>query len=273
MVRRASKMILDLIDYFVRIFERIIYRQNRPPYSLRAFVGPAEDFERMPQEFIAYFKLLCGVKMDQTILDIGCGPGRFALQLIIPPNFFSGEYHGFDIHKKAINWARTNITSSHRNFSFECIDLLNCYYNPHGKLKAETFKFPYDDEKFDFVFAYSIFTHLLPDVVVNYLSEINRVLKPNCKALLTFFLLNGYPETINEIGRKRYPKHKPIKWHHYDIYAVAYPDHPEKCVAYQETAVKDMIEKSSLHLEKTYYGGWHKADDYLSSQDIIIVGK
>jgi len=274
---RRMDMIIGIKRKVIDLFDSVYFKLNRlniPPYSLRVHVGPIEEYGRLPQEYIAYFKLLCGLKMTETILDIGCGTGRFASELISSPNFFRGEYYGFDVHKKAIDWATKKITTHHRKFQFEFVDLWNGHYNPKGKLKASAFSFPYEDAKFDFVFAMSVFTHLLPKDTENYLRQINRILKPKGKALLTFLLLNGYPKTLSEIAQKR--KHRkggPIKWQHNDIYSIRYPDRPEVTIAYQESELKRMIVKSNLQLEKTFYGAWNKAEDYLSYQDIIIVHK
>jgi len=279
--RRIRRRILDWIDIcYLKVMKNCMRNMvcpslvSIPPYSLRSLVGPADEFERVPQEFIAYFKLLCGLQMNWTILDIGCGPGRFASHLIGQPNFFQGEYRGFDVSKRAIEWAKANIAARYENFDFSYVDLQNSLYNPHGKIKAEDFLFPYEDEKFDFVFAVSVFTHLLPADTDNYLKQINRVLKRGGKALLTFVLLNGYPETLSKVAQERFGcLNAPTNWSHHDIYSVLFPNRQEALVAYQDAAIKEMIQKNNLNVEKQFYGAWNRAKDYLSSQDILILCK
>jgi SAM-dependent methyltransferase len=250
-----------------------------PPLYLRAYVGCVEDFERVPEEVIAYGELLCDFRMNQTLLDIGCGTGRFASHLLGAPHFFQGEYYGFDIHPQAIDWANANIAARHPNVEFKCVDLSNTCYNPKGKLQAKSFSFPYPDNKFDFVFACSVFTHLLPPATRNYLGQIGRVLKPGGKALLTIFLLDGYPETLTETGQEVWKEFlKDLNcgpdWHHHDVYSVIHEDIPEALIAYQESAVKSMLHKDGgLTLEKIHHGGWTGRADHLSVQDIMIVRK
>lgn len=277
MFRKLKISLYDLIDTF---YLKKTKRQYIPPISLRGYVGNIDEFERVPAEFISYFKLLCGLKMNQRVLDIGCGPGRFAAQLLGSPSLFHGEYYGFDINQKVIDWANSNIASNHRNCHFQSVDLMNTLYRPNGKLKAETFSFPYSDEKFDFVFAISILTHLLPAASRNYFSQIYRVLKPKGKALITFLLLDGPQESLSPVAREICKDLLEIvcegnyKWHHCDnTYAVIYPPRPEAIVAYQEHAVVEMVNQSGLSVDKIYHGSWAERENSLSFQDIVIVRK
>lgn len=80
-----------------------------------------------------------------------------------------------------------NITPKYPNFNFQLADIYNKMYNPQGKYKASDYKFPYANETFDFVFLTSVFTHLLPQDMERYLSEIARVLKKNGRCFITFF--------------------------------------------------------------------------------------
>ena len=108
---------------------------------------------------------------------MGCGIGRMALPLT---GYLSkeAEYVGFDIVPKGIEWCTKNISSKFPNYHFELLDIFNKYYNPNGKLPGSSFAFPYADNYFDFVYATSLFTHLMPEDAVNYLKEAHRVLKP-----------------------------------------------------------------------------------------------
>ena len=272
-----KRNLVDLIDL---IYLRVSRRKNIPPYSFRAYVGPIDEFERVPQEYIAYFKLLCGLRMDQTILDIGCGPGRFASQLLCSPNFFHGEYYGFDINKRMIGWANSNIASHHRNCHFECVELMNSLYWPNGKLSAENFSFPYPIEKFDFVFAVSVLTHLLPAACNNYLNEISRVLKSEGKALVSLLLINEPQEDLSPIAKEhwkdllKYVCEGTGTWHHVDnTYSVLYPPKPEAAVAYQKHAIEEMVNQTGLSIDNIHYGAWSGREEYLSFQDLLILHK
>ncbi|MBK6391468.1 MAG: class I SAM-dependent methyltransferase [Saprospiraceae bacterium] len=78
-----------------------------------------------------------------------------------------------------------NITSRNTNFGFQYIDLYNDLYKAKGR-SAASFEFPFTQESFDFICAISVFTHMLPDEVENYVRQIALVLKPQGKAVMTF---------------------------------------------------------------------------------------
>ncbi len=123
---------------------------------------------------------------EEKVLDIGCGVGRMALPLTA---FLSekGTYDGFDVYKPAIEWCNKQIAVRFSNFRFQHLDVKNYQYNPCGLVEAASCIFPYADNFFDFAFATSVFTHMLPEDCRRYFFEINRVLRPGGRALLTFF--------------------------------------------------------------------------------------
>lgn len=160
---------------------------NYPPRRLN-FVGSA-DFKAVGEEFLEHFKTLGGVTPDDRILDIGSGIGRMALPLT---SFVkNGSYEGFDIDKRGITWCQKNITPRCNNFNFQYVDLYNKFYNKAGKIQPQGFVFPYADNSFDFVFATSVFTHLLPADSAHYIDEIKRVLAPGGRVLFTWFALTA----------------------------------------------------------------------------------
>jgi hypothetical protein len=51
----------------------------------------------------------------------------------------------------------------------------------------------------------SIFTHMLPAAIHNYINELSRVMKPGAKAFITTFLLNEESELAIKSGRSAIP--------------------------------------------------------------------
>ncbi|HEX6388809.1 MAG TPA: methyltransferase domain-containing protein, partial [Solirubrobacteraceae bacterium] len=154
-----------------------------PPRRLD-FVGRT-GFEEMGQHFLRHFIALGGLTPDDEVLDVGCGIGRMAVPLTgyLAPD---ARYAGFDIVPEGIRWCQRHITALRPSFSFELADVHNPRYNPRGSQPADAYTFPYGEERFDFAFATSLFTHLQPAAIDRYLREIGRVLRPGGRALVTF---------------------------------------------------------------------------------------
>ena len=163
----------------------------------------------------------------------------------------------------------------HPNLRFQHVDLRNGHYNPQGGVDSRALVFPFPNGCFDFVFSWSVFTHVLPDTATNYLNEIARVLKPGKRALLTFLLLDGHPATVpQDVSDARGLVVKcPLVWNHHGVYSVLFEDDPERSLAYQRSFVTDSIAQARLRLEAVHNGTWSHLYDCLSFQDIVIVSK
>jgi SAM-dependent methyltransferase len=95
-----------------------------------------------------------------TALEIGCGPGR--LMKLLSRHF--GEIHGVDVSDEMIRLARERL----RDIS---------HAHAHATSGASLTQFA--NESFDFVYSYAVFQHIPSrDVVLEYMSETRRVLKP-----------------------------------------------------------------------------------------------
>ena len=244
------------------------FTEFNPPNRLKRMVGGEKGFKDLGEEFLRYFVDICGLKPNERILDVGCGVGRIACALTTYLNQ-EGSYEGFDIIPEAIDWDNKMITPKFPNFHFQLVDIYNKNYNPKGKYCAWEFKFPYEAESFDFVFLASVFTHMLPKDMEGYLSEVARVLKPNGRCLITFFLLN--PESIKLIESK-----SGILDFQYQLegYRTVSRKVPECAIAYDEATIRALYERYGLFItQPIHYGSWSGRKSYLSTQDIIVVVK
>ena len=105
---------------------------------------------------------------SRRALEIGCGPGR----LLLPLSRHFSEIHGIDVSPAMAQLAERNLAGI-----------------PHAHVHASdgTDLAPFTNQYFDFVYSYAVFQHIPSrQVVLNYLQETRRVLKPGGIARLQF---------------------------------------------------------------------------------------
>jgi ubiquinone/menaquinone biosynthesis C-methylase UbiE len=237
---------------------------DHPPIALRRYVGPLRSFESSGAEFAAYLKLLCGLRPTIRFLDVGCGCGLIALQL---RHYFRepGGYEGVDIHAPSIRWCEQHLTPSDPRQRFRYIDVYSEAYNPAGQRAGGAFGFPYPDERFDVVLLKSVFTHMRPEAVGNYLAELSRMLAPGGRALVTFFLLND--------EQRRRQQHNQLSFTHGSgDWRYVHKHSPESAIAYTEEWVRAALDRHGLRLERpVLYGRWSGRAEGVSFQDLLVL--
>jgi ubiquinone/menaquinone biosynthesis C-methylase UbiE len=142
-------------------------RAREDAYYYVAFAHPGqatEDFQSTASIILpmleAEFSRLALAPSACKALEVGCGPGR----LMLPMSRHFDEIHGVDVSDEMIARARKLLR-----------DAPNAH--PHVGNGADLAMFP--DQSFDFVYSYAVFQHIpSKEVVLNYLREIQRVLKP-----------------------------------------------------------------------------------------------
>jgi SAM-dependent methyltransferase len=238
-----------------------------PPDVLAQAVGGA--FHETGEEFLRHFVELGGLEPHHRVLDVGCGVGRMAVPLM---GFLDarGRYDGFDVMADTVGWCQANIAPRDARFRFQRVDLQNRTYNRAGAAPASSFSFPYADGSFDFVFLTSVFTHMLPDDVRRYLSEIARVLAPGGRVLSTFFLLNAESLALIRSGLSPLFPFRHLR----EECRVMNDAQPEDAVAYDEDRVRAWYDARGLAwTRRPIYGTWCTRLHGLSLQDIVVARK
>jgi SAM-dependent methyltransferase len=173
-----------------RVKNRLDAQLPIPPGRLIYLVAGHRD----PEEFLrsgratseAIQRLLNkhGLKIEQfeSVLDFGCGVGR----VIRHWHKAQGpQWHGTDYNPDLINWCRNNL-----KFAEFRINELS------GQL-------PYDAESFDFIYVFSVFTHLNEPLQFFWINELSRVLKPGG---FLYFTTHGeyYLSELNQQEREQF---------------------------------------------------------------------
>lgn len=256
--KRLERLLLDLPD---AAWRRATGRGHWPPYSLRAFVGGARDFDQAGRWFAGELARLGLLTRETRLLDVGCGCGRLAYPLATdePLRELGIRYQGMDIDPAAVRWCRRHITPRNPGFRFDHADVYNRSYHPRGARRAEEYAFPYPDASFDLILLTSVFTHLLEPELRNYLSEVSRLLAPGGVAYASFFLFNTAAEAAE--GSPRHGIRFPFARGNA---ACNREDFEENAVAYPEPFIRDTAAALALGVvEPVAYG----------TQDIVIFEK
>ncbi len=270
-----------IFDASTRSVERMLGRCDEltPPLRIRLHVGPFLDprlYRTSAERNIEAFRELGGLSPDASFLDIGCGAGRVASALT---RYLSANtsYVGFDIAPEPVAWCQRKITPRFPNFRFQQIDAFSQRYNPRGTRRSSGLAFSYQDSRFDFVFAESVYTHMLPEEVANFVSETCRVLKPGGVSFATFCLLNVHSLAIVEAGQS-----SPSLLYAYRECRVRDFDDPASFIAHPEQFVRELYRKTGLRVEEPIrYGSWAAPSRKSSeidephgfSQDILVASK
>jgi SAM-dependent methyltransferase len=234
-----------------------------PPRRL-SFVGRG-DFERTGNEYLSHFRELGGLRPGDRVLDMGCGIGRMAIPLM--SYLDSGSYAGFDVGRAMIRWCSREITSRRPGFEFTWAPVYNQKYNPFGSVAASEFRFPYEDASFDFVFATSLFTHLVREETEHYLREAARVVRPGGTCFLTFFLLDEHAEREVAAGRASFDFRHQLD----DGGFTTDPGQPEEAIAYRVGDLREMVKAAGLEVrEPIRFGLWSNHPGGPAGQDVVL---
>ncbi len=168
-LRRAEKSRYDLWT------ERYggVYNFTLPPEELQSHIGSTGrafllgGFD-ISREVAKLLEVHAGKTLDsfKSILDFGCGSGR--VTRFFKPAAPGARLFGCDIDRPAIEWCSANLG-----------EVAHFAVNPFEPPA------PYSDCCFDFIFVFSVFTHLPESMQFAWLADMKRMLQPGGLLLAT----------------------------------------------------------------------------------------
>lgn len=241
-----------------------------PPEELRLGIGPFSDpklFIESGFETVQLAERLAGLKPDHTVLDIGCGCGRVALPL---RSYLSnsGRYLGFDLNRDYIEWCKSNIAGTDNRFQFVHYDLVSASYNPDGIADPAELELS-EHQSFDLAILSSVFTHMYPGEIENYLDNLYRVLVPGGRALVSALLMN--PEAADAVrsGTTIFDFSHRVG----DSCWTFEPERPLAGISCDMDWLIGLCREAGFGLDALEYGNWRKVRSYMVQHDWFVLKK
>ena len=134
-------------------------------------------------------KILGGSSPDffnsTRMLDVGCGNKQ--AEAIISYNVQMSEYVGIDVHKRLIETLAEQTKDTFLEFYH--LDIYNAMYNKQGKIHLnKDLILPIGDHKFDYIHAWSLFSHLDSGDTEAYFSILKNNADINTKFIFSTFI-------------------------------------------------------------------------------------
>lgn len=230
---------------------------------------------------IGIFQTLIALNLNKhtgnRILDIGCGTGLLGIAAK-PFVESAGTYIGVDIQRGDIEFCRNHYPAE--TYEFHHIETQNPVYAPDQN--TELTAFPVAQTSVDLVTALSVWTHFCEEHALFHFKEIDRVLKPGGRAIVTFFLLDEFYDENSKQPAARNSKFHQIRQSQLKFQRPAYGSDawyytntveiPEDMIGITPKGLDRLLEETSMTLVETYPGNW-KNRPGVYYQDVLIFEK
>ena len=211
-----------------------------------------------------------GIMPTHSVLELGCGIGRLAT-ILTQYLDATGYYLGVDINLGGIAWCHENIHQRYGNFDFVVVNAKNDHYrhaHEYGQQEFTNAEIPIPAGRtFDFVTAYSLFTHLQWEETQRYFAVVTALMKPGAVFLSTWFL-------IDDEARKATAEGKPLFTFNLStsgpVHLLAESPHYSRAIACEEKSVLELAAQHSLTVVDVIKSPWRQGQ---LAQDVVVLRK
>ncbi|NNL66495.1 MAG: class I SAM-dependent methyltransferase [Myxococcales bacterium] len=179
--KRRIQKLYDERSYLEAYAAHTDLRVDRDPHS--AIGGRWEEMGRLQFDFLVGR----GLRPSHRLLDIGCGTlrgGRHFVRYLDP-----GGYTGLDLSPKAIAYGERLVHDEGLSLK-----------RPRLAVNRDLRFAELDGEPFDFLFAQSVFTHLMPVHIEECFAHVGRLMHAQSRFYFTFWRA----KRIDQVGHKRF---------------------------------------------------------------------
>ena len=173
-----------------------------------------------------------------------------------------------DVSAGMISWCQRHLQARLPTSHFTWVDVYSPDQNPGGSIEGATFVFPYADCQFDAAVVSSVFTHIMPDEIERYISELARVLKPDGRCFITAFLFDEEAEAAVARGATIFDfRHRVGPCLTFDY------EHPEAGIACNKDWLLGLVDRFGLEIDMIRSGTWRFVRSYEIFQDYVVTTK
>lgn len=250
---------LDIAD---RVVRGVAGPHDVPPFRLRVRNGvfaylDARRWVRIGDQMRDELRTFIDLRPAHDVLEIGCGPGIAARSL--KAFLTGGSYTGLDIDATSIEWCRRNYASDRVGFVHQ--DLAQAFYNPGGAKETVRTPLPFDASRFDRAFTISVFTHLYPDEITHYLSEIRRVLRPGGSCLATLLIKDRFQPDESRIPFRHEIDADLLAWN---------AEMPTKAIAHSAALLARIADGGGMRIRSIAPGSWDGTTQATYFHDMVV---
>jgi SAM-dependent methyltransferase len=149
--------------------------------SEQFYLSACDEADRLKSEI--------DLAVRSRILDVGCGVGRLPIGLLARNMPFL-SYLGIDVSHRRIKWCKGNIQKKDSRLDFRFVNIKNDRYNPRGKALLDL---GIQGKKFEIIYLYSVFSHLLQRDIEEYLRIFRDGLTQSGRCFITMFVADNVP--------------------------------------------------------------------------------